>query len=357
MRTVGVEEEFLLVNPAGRPIGVAGVAADGEAVELELMEQMLETGTVPCLTAAELADELDTGRRRAARSALEAGAHLVALATSPKKASRSVTAKERYVRMVAEFGLTASEQLTCGCHVHVEVADADEGVAVLDRIGPWLPCVLALSANSPFWEGVDSGYASYRSQVWQRWPTAGPTSPFSTGAGYASMVKGLLDSGAALDAGMIYFDARLSQRYPTVEVRVADVCLRAADAVLVALLVRALVETAARAASAGEPPPETRVELLRAAAWRAGRDGLEGTLVEPGSLQLVPAETAIGALLEHVRPVLADHGETGLVASLWSALRARGTGAKQQRTWAGAGLTEVLRLAGDATLERSVVGP
>jgi len=352
VRTVGVEEEFLLVDPAGRPVGVAGLAADGCSLDLEFMEQMLETGTVPCLTAAELADQLSSGRRRAAAAALDAGAHLVALATSPRRSSRSVTAKRRYRRMLAEFGLTASEQLTCGCHVHVEVDSPDEGVAVIDRIGPWLPCLLALSANSPFWESQDSGYASYRSQVWQRWPTAGPTEPFGSASAYNAVVDGLIAAGAALDPGMIYFDARLSRRYPTVEVRVADVCLRTVDAVLVAVLIRALVETSARAAHDGCPAPDTRAELLRGAAWRAGRHGLGDHLVHPVTGRQVPAVDAVSALLDHVRPVLAEQGEDALVGDLWTHLAARGNGADAQRRWARHGLRNVLREAGEATMQR-----
>ncbi len=348
MRTMGVEEEFLLVDHEGRPVGVSGVAARAAEVDRELMEQMLETGTLPCTHAADLADQLATRRRRAARAAREAGARLVALATSPHPAGASVTPDPRYRRIVAEFGLTGREQLICGCHVHVEIADPQQGVAVLDRIGPWLPCLLALSANSPYWQGEDTGYASYRSQVWRRWPTAGPTGPFGDAEAYATVVAGLLAAGAALDPRMIYFDARLSPRYPTVEVRTADVCLRQQDAVLLAVLVRALVETAARDALA--PGPGTRVEVLRGASWRAGRWGLQGTLVNPLTGAPEPAADVVGALVAQLAPVLAEQGETGLVAGLWSQLRARGSGAVEQRAWAGSGLAAVLAGAAEATL-------
>ena len=132
--------------------------------------------------------------------------------------------------------------------MHVGVASDAEGVAVLDRIGPWLAPLLALSANSPYWMGDDSGYASFRSQVWSRWPTAGPTRLFGTPEAYHAAVQGLVATGTILDQGMVYFDARLSARYPTVEIRVADVCLSADTATLLAALARGLVETAARAA-------------------------------------------------------------------------------------------------------------
>ncbi len=349
MRTVGVEEEFLLVDDAGAPVSLAQEAAGG-GVQLELKEEMLETGTVPCLTIGELEAEVRHQRLVAASAAEAAGARLAALGTSPLPVTSSVTAAFRYRRIAAEYGLTAREQLTCGCHVHVRVADDDEGVAVLDRIGPWLPVLLAMSTNSPFWNGVDSGYASYRSQVWQRWPTAGPTGTFGSAAAYHELVDALVATGSALDRAMIYFDARLSERYPTLEIRVADVCLRAEDTVLVAALSRALVETAAREAAEGLPTPNVRPELLRGAGWRAGRAGLRGPLVHPRSFTQVPAAEAVGALIEHVRPVLAEAGEDDLVAAAWQRLLARGSGAEEQRIWAVDGVPAVVAAAVAATL-------
>lgn len=348
MRTVGVEEEFLLVDANGAPVGLAQEAAGG-GLQLELKEEMLETGTEPALGMAELAAEVRRQRQVAGAAAAAAGARLAALATSPLNATSSVTAGFRYRRIAAEYGLTAREQLTCGCHVHVQVADDEEGVAVLDRLGPWLPILLAMSANSPFWHGVDSGYASYRSQVWQRWPTAGPTGGFGSAATYRQVVDALIATGSALDRAMIYFDARLSERYPTVEIRVADVCLRAGDTVLLAGLARALVETVAREAADGRPAPGVRPEVLRGAGWRAGRAGLRGPLVHPVRFTQVPAAEAVGALLDYVGPVLAEAGEAEQVATAWQQLLARGTGAEEQRGWAVDGPTAVVDAAVVAT--------
>ncbi len=159
--------------------------------------------------------------------------------------------------MAEHYGLTAQEQLTCGCHVHVSVESDEEGVAVLDRMRVWLPVLLALSANSPFWQGKDTRYGSYRSQVWGRWPSAGPVEIHGSAEAYHARVRSLVATGALRDEGMIYFDARLSHRYPTVEVRVADVCLDPADTVLLATLVRGLVETSAREWREGRPVPDT----------------------------------------------------------------------------------------------------
>jgi glutamate---cysteine ligase / carboxylate-amine ligase len=174
--------------------------------------------------------------------------------------------KGRYLQMARAFGLTAYEQLTCGCHVHVEVSSEEEGVAALDRIAPWLAVLLALSGNSPFWQGRDSAYASFRYQVQGRWPSAGPADFFGGAAAYRRTVAQMVATGTLLDTGMVYFDARLSQRYPTLEIRIADVCLHADDAVLIAALARALVETDARRWRQGTAPPRWRGELLRLAA-------------------------------------------------------------------------------------------
>ena len=345
-RNLGVEEEFLLVDPAtGEAQAVAGAvmraaAADedggtqGEGpdyLEFELQKQQLEINTRPCATLGELGREVARCRASAAAAAARAGAGLVALGTSPVPVSPLITDKDRYHQMAEEFGITAYEQLTCGCHVHVEVSSDAEGVAVLDRIQPWLATLLALSANSPFWQGSDSAYASFRYQAWGRWPGSGPTAWFGSARAYGETVQAMIDTGTVLDAGMIYFNARLSERYPTIEVRIADVCLFADDAVLIAALVRALVDTEAqswRDDSAGRP---VRPELLHLGAWRASRSGIEGTLVHPGTGRPAPARQVVMALLDHVRPALDAAGDIPAVTDLLDAVLSRGNGAMFQR--------------------------
>jgi carboxylate-amine ligase len=233
--------------------------------------------------------------------------------------------------MAEAFGLTAQEQLTCGCHVHVEIGSDEEGVAVLDRIQPWLAALLALSANSPFWQGMDSSYASFRYQAWGRWPCSGPTEWFGSAQAYQATVDQMVRTGTLLDTGMVYFDARLSQHYPTLEVRIADVCLRHEDAVLIAALVRALVETEARAWQQGAAPLRMRGELLRLGTWRASRSGVGGPLIDPFTGQPDQAAAVVGLLLEHARDALADAGDLGAVTGLAAGVLRRGTGASFQR--------------------------
>jgi glutamate---cysteine ligase / carboxylate-amine ligase len=335
VRTIGVEEEFLLVDPdSGLPRAVAHLAlaarTDAELAG-ELLREQLETATRPCSTLEELGGELRRARAEAGDAAAAAGAALVALGTSPLPVDPTLSPKPRYREMRRRFGLTAAEELTCGCHVHVAVDSEDEGVGALDRIRPWLAPLLALTANSPFWQGVDSGYASYRSQVWSRWPSAGPYAPFGSSAGYHGAVGAMLGSDTVLDRGMVYYDARLSAEYPTVEVRIGDVCLDVDDAVLLAALARGLVETAVREWRAGTPADPVRLELLRLAAWRAGRSGVDGVLLNPCTWRPVPAREVLDQLVRHVAPALEEAGDLPRVQELLSGVFHRGTGARAQR--------------------------
>jgi glutamate---cysteine ligase / carboxylate-amine ligase len=352
VRTVGVEEELLLVEPGtGQPRAVAGTvlaaarrAAEdpapgrgtgagpaAEALGFELQLQQLETNTRPCRGLDDLGRELRQCRAAAAEAAARAGAQVAALATSPVPVEPELVGKSRYLQMARAFGLTAYEQLTCGCHVHVGVSSDEEGVAALDRIGPWLAVLLALSGNSPFWQGRDSAYASFRYQVQGRWPSAGPADVFGSAGAYRETVAQMVRTGTLLDTAMVYFDARLSQRYPTLEIRIADVCLRADDAVLIAALTRALVETEARRWRQGTAPLRRRGELLRLAAWRASRSGLDDVLLSPLTGLPQPAAAVVETLVGHVSGALDDAGDTATVRELLAALLARGNGTAFQR--------------------------
>ncbi len=291
----------------------------------------METSTEPCRSLDELDRELLRCRSAAVSAAEQTGVTVAALGTSPVAVAPQLTGQPRYQQMAEAFGLTAQEQLTCGCHVHVAVSSGEEGVAALDRIQPWLAPLLALSANSPFWHGTDSSYASFRYQAWGRWPCAGPTESFGSAQAYQQAVENMVATGTLLDSGMVYFDARLSQRYPTLEIRIADVCLRAGDAVLIAALARALVETESRAWRRGEPARPVRPEVLRLAAWRASRSGLDGAVLHPETFRPVPPAVALGLLVEHVAEALRDAGDHATVAGLLADVLGRGNGAAFQR--------------------------
>ena len=347
MRTVGVEEELLLVDPeTGEPQALSAAVlaraeqddAQQDVFEGELHDQMLEFATHPQSGMEELRAEIVRCRKEAARHAGEIGCTVAALATSPLPVSPSVSMSERYRWMEEQYGIATREQLVMGCHVHVSVDSDEEGVAVIDRIQPWLSVLSALSANSPFWQGKDTGYSSYRSRVWQRWPSAGPTEPFRSAERYHRRVADMVSTGVILDEGMIYFDARLSRNFPTVEIRVSDVCLRSDTAVLVATLARGLVETAARDWRAGREQLGHSVSMLRLAAWRAGRSGLTEELLHPRTMRRMPAESVLRALLDHVEDALTETGDVDRARDTCAELLRHGGGAEVQRAlWKRAG--------------------
>jgi carboxylate-amine ligase len=338
--TLGVEEEFQLVDAASGELRpsvdeVLPEARDalGDEVQPELQRSMIEIGTPVCTELAEVRRELVRLRREVAAAAEATGCRIAALGTHPtaRWEDQEITGKARYERMAATYRRLAWDQLICGCHVHVGIADRELAIATLNRVRLWLAPLLALSANSPFWESVDTGYASYRTELWARWPTAGPPGEFSSRAEYDALVDALLESGTIPDTGMVYFDIRPSQRFATLEVRVADVCLTVDDAVLLGGLVRALVRTEAEAAQDERPFPRWRPELVRGAHWRAARWGLTAELVSPLTGRPAPAGDVIDAFLAHVTPALEAGGDLEEVRALVDQVRGQGTGADRQR--------------------------
>ena len=360
MRTVGVEEELLIVDPrTGTPRGLAedviAAADDPSAVEKELQQQQLEIATSPHPDLLDLAEDLTEQRATARQAASQRGVALVALGTSPTQVHATPSSDQRYQRLVGRLGLPAREQLTCGMHVHVGIDGPDEGVAVLDRIRPWLPVLVALSANSPFWQETDTGFASYRYEAWNRFPSAGPTQLFGSVDAYERAVDALVATDALLDRAMVYFNARLSAKFPTVEVRVTDVCLRGEDAVLIAALTRGVVTTAVHEWRAGKAPDPVRIELLRAAHWTAARWGLGRDLLDPRSWRPAPAREVVGNLLDHVTDALIETRDLPLVRELLDAVLLRGTGARWQREqWDAAGSWAQL-VSGAAALTRQPI--
>lgn len=350
---IGVEEEFVLVEAeSGRPaLRVSEVLADahrlaGEYTGPELHRAQIETASEPCASLAELAEQLTEQRRLVGQAASEHGVRVLATGTYPGKmgeAGRLITENARYKEMAAANPLIAREQLICGCHVHVAVADDRARIDVVNRIRRYLHCLVALAANSPFWEGEDSGFASFRNEVWSRWPSAGPPGAFDDPSQYRSLVEQLVSAGVILDEGMVYWDVRLSRRYPTIEVRIADVGLTVADAVTVAGLTRALVMDCLRAE---EPLPDLRPELLKAASWNAARAGTGGDLLDPAEGVAAPIREYLSELLARLAPVLSASGDGDLVNEGIQRILVSGNGADRQRAAAAAGgLPAVIEVA------------
>ena len=302
-----------------------------DELDSELFRHQLEIRSDPTTAIEDLVTQVVSARRTACEAAAARDLAVAACATIPIGVdSPEVTSGDRYGAMVDTFGEVALQGTTCGMHVHVAIESEEEGVRCLDRMAPWLPVLLAMSTNSPFAAGRDTSYASWRTQMWSTWPSAGPAEAFGSPAGYRRACDRMIASGAARDRAMLYWDARLSERHPTVEVRVLDVVTDVQDTGLLAALVRALTETTAAQSAADSEPLVWRSEELRAARWRAARYGLAGKLLDPRTHELRAAGEVVDDLVRFVAERLDIAGDTDLVESGVDRVRA-GTGAARQR--------------------------
>jgi carboxylate-amine ligase len=338
--TIGVEEEYQIINPATRELQPragrilpAAEAAVGDQVTPELYLSQIEIGTPVCKSLKDLRRELVRLRREVITAAQAQGNSIAAAGTHPFShwKEQTLTPKARYVGIAQEYQQLAREQLIFGCHVHVGIQDRETAIQVMNRARPWLAAMLALSANSPFWMGVDTGYSSFRTQIWRRWPMAGTPQVFASRAEYDELVAGLVATGSIEDGTKIYWDARPSARFETIEFRITDVCLTVDEAVMSAGLARALARTCEMEARTDAPMPAVRPELLRAAKWRAARYGLDADLIDTLDARAIPAPELIEKFLDHLRPALEESLEWEEVSTLVRQTIERGTGARRQR--------------------------
>ncbi|GGS81699.1 MULTISPECIES: carboxylate-amine ligase [Streptomyces] len=341
--TVGVEEEFVLadrhsraaVHRAPAVVGAARGRLGAPHATAEVSQAQVETVSAVCRTAEDLAAEIVRLRGGAAVAAAEYDCLLVPSGTAVlgRPGPPPIVDKARYRAFARRFGPLAHDQGVNACHVHVGVDDREEAVRAVNHLRGWMPLLLAVTCNSPFSDGTDTGYASWRSMLWGRWPVAGPP-PFLHGAAHHERVVGqLVASGAAMDPAMVYWHVRPSPHLPTVEVRVADVLPEPAATTAYALLVRALVGCAVDAVRAGEPAPVVPDLLLRAACWQAARYGTQGTLPATHTPDCAP--TAVGRLVDElwkrVEPHLTRYGDDRWVGDWLSDVQREGTGSARQR--------------------------
>jgi carboxylate-amine ligase len=279
-------------------------------------------------------------------AAEEHGCRIAACGTAPLRHGGpvAVTDKARYRAMVTQAPQLVAEQLVNGMHVHVAIPGREEGVQVLNRLRTWLPTLTAMAANSPLWDGHDTGFASWRTVIFSRWPVSGMPPSFQDAADYERRIQRLLDAGLIADTHQVYWQVRLSPRYPTIEVRCLDVQLSVDEAVMLAGIIRALVATALAEAADGAPMTECAPELLQAAMWHAARHGLGDTLVDPTG-ERRSAHDVLSGLLRHVAPALDACDDARHVKALTERLARDGTGADRQRAaLARGGLDAVMDL-------------
>ncbi|SKB10209.1 carboxylate-amine ligase [Aeromicrobium choanae] len=332
MLTVGVEEEFLLLDPAGAVVPAASdvvreVADD--RVKPELMTYQVETATAVCADLTTLESQLVDLRQRVATACDAIGVRVAAVGAPfvGEPGLEFVTDSPRYRALALRFPDATSGGGTCACQIHVGVPDRDLAVRVLARLRRWLPTLFSLGTNSPVSSGRDTGWSSTRYVRQLRWPTFAPPEPWTSTDAYDAKVVELLDEGAALDVRSVYHLARLSPRYPTIEIRVADTCLDAADTVMLAGVCRALVTVLTADIEHGRPDLPVSGPALRSALLAVAVSGRPPTT----GPEDVTRAVLVTRLLRTILPGLHDSAETDLVLAGLERVHRYGTGAERQR--------------------------
>jgi len=347
--TLGVEEEYLLVDPiGGRPVAASETVRgrSGTPLHAELLQAQVEAITPVCSSLDELAGHLRLLRASAAAAAAEAGCGIIACGTAPVTPTGPppVTGTARYRQIQADAPQLVEEQLINGMHVHIGVPDRAAAVGVLNHLRPWLPMLVALGANSPVWQGHDTGFDSWRTIISSRWPTTGIPPSFSDDLDYDTRLDALCRNQVIRDRAQVYWLARPSERWPTIEVRAPDVQPTVDDAVALAGIIRALVTTLLQAHREKIPAPEPPPELLSGALWRSARHGLGGSLDEATG-RLRPARAVLDDLLTAIAPALAAGGDEHRVHAYARRLLQHGNPAQHQRRILHAGGTAALTSA------------
>ncbi|MGB3136093.1 MAG: carboxylate-amine ligase [Nodosilinea sp.] len=345
--TLGVEEEYQLVDPGTRELcGRAGrvLAAtgdQGDRVQPELHRCQIEIATSVCKSLGEVREELVRSRQVVFDAAAEQKVAVVAAGTHPFSPwqEQTLTDKARYRRLAQDMKQVIRELIIFGCHVHVGLngdqfrSEPELALEVVNRCRLWLAPLLALTANSPFWEGKDTGYDSFRTELWCRLPTAGPPPYFTDYPEYDAFLQALIQTNVIQDATTVYWDIRLSENFPTIEFRITDVCLTIDEAVMLAGLIKALVRTCRDEAIASHPYDPIKSELLKAAHWTAARYGLSGDLIDLQQQQAISAKDGIQQLMTYLKPALEAEGDWDTVNGIVQNLLAEGNSASRQRQW------------------------
>ncbi len=345
--TIGVEEEFFIVDPATRGLSALGLplfdrlkrrapSFDGVSYgfDNEYQLSIVESRTRICEYLSEAREEILGLRRALIQTATHSDLSIVSSGTLPLANWRTAraTKKPRYQQIGEHYRDVVERRATCGFHVHIGIPDQDLAVQVLNRIRPWLPILLALSVSSPFYDGADTGYESSRYLLWGGFPVAGLPDRHDSHNNYSRRIEQLIATGSIMDRGQVYWDARLGTRYPTLEFRIADGCPRVDTAVLQAGLARALVLASMQEIERGQLEPAVIPDVYRAAAWRAARSGLQGDLIDVLAVERVPAPQMVDRFLDHLRPALEELGDWDEILELVESNRRLGTSAYRQRT-------------------------
>lgn len=306
--TIGIEEEYLLVDRATRALAddpPAALFAECEArlhdlVKPEFLKSQIEVSTAVCETIADAKRDLANLRRTVVEVAAGHGLAPIAASTHPfsEWQHQHHTDKERYNALAENMQGVARRLLICGMHVHVGIDDDELRIDLMNQAAYFLPHLLALSTSSPFWRGEDTGLRSYRLAVFDELPRSGLPETFDSWAEYERHVRVLVDVGLLPDASMLWWDIRPSSRFPTLEMRITDVCPRIDDAIAIAATYVCILRMLYRLRRSNQRWRKYANMLIQENRWRAQRYGCDGSLVDFGRSALVPYRELVEELIE-----------------------------------------------------------
>lgn len=337
--TIGVEEEYLLVNPETRDLaGDPGPKVMeecrkilGPQVSPEFLKAQIEVGTKVSESTAATRADLTRLRAALCEVAENNGLALIASSTHPFAdwTDQHVTEADRYLMLAQDLQAVVRRLVICGMHVHVGIEDRETRLDLMNQVTYFLPHLLALSTSSPFWHGSETGLKSYRMTVFYSMPRTGIPEQFSSWAEYERHVAALQGAGVIEDASKLWWDVRPSAKYPTIEMRIPDVCTRIDDGIAIAALFQSLLAMLFRLRSDNKRWRSYANMLISENTWRAQRYGVEAELVDFGKGELVPYADLIEEFIELVRD---DAEELGCLADVERArgIVAAGTSADRQ---------------------------
>jgi carboxylate-amine ligase len=308
--TIGIEEEYLVVDRETRDLFTkppkemwdALGEVLGAQVTQEFLQAQIEVGTKVCAKVSEARQDLATLRRDLSKVVSEYGAAIIASSTHPfaNWAQQETTEEPRYMRLRADYQQVARQLVICGMHVHVGIADNHLRIDLMNQVKYFLPHLLALSTSSPFWDGVVTGLHAYRLVIFQNMPRTGIPEEFISYAEYERYVEILVDAGLIEDASKLWWDIRPSAKYPTLEMRVSDVCTRLDDAMTIAAMYQALLGFLYRLRRNNQKWRTYAPGIIEENVWRAQRYGTTGSLVDFGKGRLVPFPDLVEEIIELV---------------------------------------------------------
>ena len=349
--TIGIEEEYLLIdretlNLAADPPKALFTECEnllGSQVAPEFLRAQIEIGTRVCTTMQEAAADLRRLRKTVSGVAEKHGLAIMAASTHPFAAwgEQKRTEKDRYNELAENLQGVVRRLVISGMHVHVGIDDDDLRIDLMNQVSYFLPHLLALSTSSPFWQGKDTGLRSYRLAVWDELPRTGLPEQFESFGEYNRHVQILIEAGIIDEPTKIWWDIRPSDRFPTLEMRICDLCPRLADTVAIAALYRCILRMLWRLRRQNQRWRRYANMLIRENRWRAQRYGCDGELIDFGIRRMVPFADLLEELLEMTRPDAEHFGCLTEIEHTRSILT-HGTSARRQVQTYEAGLAEGL---------------